>query len=122
MKIFSKNPHDRLNKVTFPFVGEVTFDENGSFEHDDEDACYELLEACSGRLSLSSDEAEKSASPETSTPAGRLAELQKMRMSDLKEIAKEFPEEEWKALKKDDLVIYIADKLNAAAEEKKDQE
>jgi len=119
MKLYSKNVHDAGQEIHLPVVGVVTFDEEGVIEIENEDDAYQLLELCPGRLSADKKQAEKMASPETSTPEGRLASLKKLRMSDLKEMAKEFPEEEWKNLKKDNgvgdsLVEYLAEKLNAA--------
>lgn len=38
-------------------------------------------------------------------------ELGKMKVADLQELAKPFPKKDWKDLKKDDLVSYLADKI-----------
>lgn len=122
MKLYSKNVHDKGAKAHLPIVGDVEFDEEGAIEIENEDEAYQLLELCPGRLSTDAKQAEKAAAPETSTPEGRLASLKKMRMSDLKEMAKEFPEDEWKDKKKDELVDYLADKLNAAEKEEEEKD
>jgi len=113
MKLYSKNPHDRNNKVTFPFVGEVEFDDNGMIDIEDDDAASELVEACAARLSIDPVEADKVKDPGLNTPEGRVAELSKMSFKELKEIAKTFPEDEWSALRKSELVTYLIDKLKS---------
>ncbi len=117
MKLYSKLPNDKGQKVHLPLVGDVEFDENGILEIENEDEAYQLVELLPGRLSISQKAAEKSSSPETETPEGRLRSLKAMRMSDLKEMAKQFPEDEWKDLTKEPLITYLAEKLNKAAED-----
>lgn len=123
VKLKTNLTHRYGREVNLPVVGKVTFSDKGEISVTEEEATALLKEDGIGLEKVSDKKDSSSTTTTTLNPdnggAGAggslytVESLNKMKVPELKDVADKsgLPEDEWQGLRKDDLIIYLLDKL-----------